>query len=219
MTEIEAESGGADSLEHSESLRLEPMSFVSGGLGKWSMDLYVGDRIAAGDIDLLRAHGITSVLNCSVNLDVNYVGEPLPGHPGGKVLCYGFAPVRVAKVGMIDGPGNPAGLLLAACHTLDGLLNQDSPTTPNHPPHQPGHVLVHCRAGLSRSITVAALYLHGRFPERWPSFEDALEEVRVRRGLRREDFANSPTTWMLDLARQLLDQVGDNGRGLFGDSA
>jgi hypothetical protein len=191
------------------------MDRVAGGLGKWSVDLYVGDKVAAGDLAGLRAQGITSVLNCSVNLDVNYVGEPLPGHPGGAVLLYGFAPVRVAKVGMIDGPGNHPSLLLAACHALEGLLHQDSPTTANHPPHRPGHVLVHCRAGLSRSVTVAALYLHGKHPDRWPSFQAALDEIRVRRGLGPETFADSPTRWMLDLARRLLDQLQESGQPLF----
>lgn len=165
--DVDSNSGPAGGV----SSGLAPMDKVAEDLGKWSVDLYVGDKVAAVSMGQLRAHGITSILNCSVNQDVNYVGEALPGHPGGEVLRYGFSPVRVAKVGMIDGPGNHPSLLLAACHALEGLLHQDSPTTANHPPHQPSHVLVHCRARLSRSITVAALYLHGKFPDRWPSFD------------------------------------------------
>ncbi len=117
-----------------EDYGLDPMSFIAGGVGQRSVDLYVGDKIAAGDIDLLRAHDITSVLNTSVNLDINYVGEPIDDHPGGKILIFGHAQIRSAKVGLIDGPGNLPSLLLAACHTVEGLLHQDSPKKASYPP-------------------------------------------------------------------------------------
>ena len=35
---------------------LDPLSHVAEGLGKCAVDLYVGDKVAAGDIDLLRPH-------------------------------------------------------------------------------------------------------------------------------------------------------------------
>ena len=193
------------------SRSLDPMNKVAIGLGGWSADLYVGDMFAASDMGALQAHGITSVLNCAVNVDVNYVSQALDRHPGGTALMFGFSSVRVAKVGMIDGPGNHPSLLLAACHALEGLFHQDSPSAPNHPPHQPGNVLVHCRAGMSRAVTVSALYLHGKFADRWPTFGAALDHVRAKRGLHRDEFANSPTPWMLDLAREVLNEFEEQG--------
>ena len=198
-----------------EDYGLDPMSFVAGGLGKRSVDLYIGDKIAAGDIDLLRAHDITSVLNTAVNLDINYVGEPIDSHPGGKVLMFGHSPIRMAKVGMIDGPGNLPSLLLAACHTVEGLLHQDSPTKASYPPHEPGNLLIHCRAGRSRSVIVAALYLHGKYPEKWPSFEQTLDYVREQRGMAPEEYERVPTPAMMELAYAILEEVRVSGRPLF----
>ncbi len=198
-----------------EDYGLDPISFIAGGLGKRSVDLYVGDKFGAGDIELLRAHDITSVLNTSVNLDINYVGEAIDSHPGGNVLIFGHAPIRVAKVGMIDGPGNLPSLLLAACHTVEGLLHQDSPTKASHPTHKPGNLLVHCRAGRSRSVIVAALYLHGKDPEKWPSFEQTLDYVREQRGMALEEWERAPTPAMMELAHSILEEVRISGRPLF----
>ncbi len=194
---------------------LTAMSFVAGGLGKRSVDLYIGDRVAAGDIGLLRAHGITMVLNTSVNLDINYVGEPIDDHPGGKILIFGHAQIRSAKVGLIDGPGNLPSLLLAACHTVEGLLHQDYPVKASYPPLKPGNLLVNCRAGRSRSVIVAALYLHGKYPEKWPSFEQTLDHVREQRGMPREDYEKVPTPAMMELAYAILEEVRISGRPLF----
>ena len=81
-----------------EDYGLDPMSFVTGGLGKRSVDLYIGDKIAAGDIDLLRAHDITSVLNTAVNLDINYVGEPIIPRPPRSTLMSDPSPFRSPPV-------------------------------------------------------------------------------------------------------------------------
>ena len=198
-----------------EDYGLEPMSFVTGGVGKRSVDLYIGDKIAAGDIDLLRAHGITSVLNTAVNVDFNYVNQQIDAHPGGNVLMFGHSPIRMAKVDMNDGPGNLPGRLLAAGHTVEGLLHQDSPKKASHPRHKPGNLLIHCRAGRSRSVIVAALYLHLKYPEKWPSFEQTLDFVRVQRAMPLEDYEKVPTPAMMELARTVLEEVRISGRPLF----
>jgi hypothetical protein len=198
-----------------EEYGLTPMSFVTGGVGKRSVDIYIGDKIAAGDIDLLRAHGITSVLNTAVNVDFNYVNQQIDAHPGGNVLMFGHSPIRMAKVGMIDGPGNLPSLLLAAVHTVEGLLHQDSPTKASHPRHKPGNLLIHCRAGRSRSVIVAVLYLHLKYPEKWPSFEQTLDFVREQRCMPLDDYEKVPTPAMMELARTILEEVRISGRPMF----
>ena len=78
-----------------------PLSLIADGLGPADdVKLYVGDQVAASSSRHLHELGITAVLNCAYELDVNYVAE----HAGGTVIgeetvSYGHAPLRVAKVG------------------------------------------------------------------------------------------------------------------------
>lgn len=181
-----------------------PLSPVAHKIGPARVTLYVGDQMAAADPELLVDHDITAVLNCAYDLDINYVGGIGARHAGTSAVPFGVAPFRVAKVGLIDGPGNPPSLLAAACHTLDGLLHQRPPTSPRDEPIAAGNVLVHCRAGLSRSVTVAALYLHLKHADRWPRFEDALDHVRLRRGFASTEYQFAPTSGMRALAAAIL---------------
>ena len=188
-----------------------PLSPVAHNIGPARVTLYVGDQMAAADPELLVDHGITAVLNCAYDLDINYVGGAGAMHAGTSAVPFGMAPFRVAKVGLIDGPGNPPALLAAACHALDGLLHQESPTSGRATPFVQGNVLVHCRAGLSRSVTVAALYLHLKHRDRWPVYEDALDQVRLRRGFASTEYSLAPTPGMRALATALLQ----SGQPLF----
>ena len=43
----------------------------------------------AGDLGLLAAHGITTVVNCAVNLDLNYATAPFPEAPDAYAI-YGI---------------------------------------------------------------------------------------------------------------------------------
>lgn len=192
------------------------LNLIAEDVGDHGAHLFVGDRYAASDVELLAEHGITAVLNCAYDLDVNYVAE----HAGGTIVgeetvSYGHAPLRVAKVGLIDGPGNPPALLEAACHMLEGMLHQALPGGPHYPEHERGNILVHCQAGMSRSVTVTALYLHHRHRDRWPDFEGAVDHVRQSRQFFPEEYEIAPTQGMRDLAATLHRQLKRDRRRLF----
>ena len=65
-----------------------------------------------------------------------------------------------------------------------------------------GNILVHCRGGRSRSLTVIALYLHLRQPERFSTLKNSIEHVRSCRGCGSEHPA--PGMWAL-AEKVLLD--------------
>ena len=49
---------------------------IADAIGPEGQHLYLGGDEAARDLSLLRAHGITAVVNCAINLDINYVCDP-----------------------------------------------------------------------------------------------------------------------------------------------
>ena len=156
--------------------------------GRKSM-IYVGNQTAACDPEMLLALDITSTLNVSVNIIVPALQ-----------LADGTN-VRRANVGLIDGNGNPASYLAAAVLTLHGLLNQASPGKPHYPAHRYGNILVNCRGGRSRSVTVVALYMHLTDPDQWPTLYAAIDHVRELRG----NAAHYPLEPMIDMAERLIE--------------
>lgn len=150
--------------------------------------LFVGNLAGAGDAGALMAAGITSSLNVSLNIDAAPLQLPDGSH------------MRRAKVGLIDGAGNSPAHLAAAVLALEGLVTQPSPGKPNYPDHRAGHVLVHCRGGRSRSVTVLALYLHLRAAGTFPSFASAVAHIRKARG----NSDTYPLPPMLALADEVL---------------
>jgi hypothetical protein len=192
-----------------------PITLVADCLAGRGVKLYVGDQIAASDDEMLRRLGITFVLNTAVNLDINYVDQTLDIEKDGRLRSFGFAPIRSAKVGLIDGEGNHPTLLLAACQVLDGMLHQYVPDKPkSYPMREMGNILVHCRGGRSRSVTVAALYLSKTFPGRWPTFDAAVDHIRKVRGLRPDEFEKAPSKGLRDSARQALAMI-ESGKWAF----
>lgn len=151
--------------------------------------LYVGNQTAACDAQTLLALGITSTLNVSVNIIVPALQ-----------LADGIH-VRRANVGLIDGDGNPASYLAAAVLTLHGLLNQASPGKSHYPAHRYGNVLVNCRGGRSRSVTVLALYMHLTAPDQWPTLRSAIDHIRDLRG----NAAHYPLDPMIAMAERLIE--------------
>lgn len=158
--------------------------------------LFIGNAVAANDAQLLLRNGVTSTMNLAVNIEL----PPLALGDG--------TVVRRTHIGLIDGAGNAPQHVLGAVLVLQGILNQQSPGKAHYPPHRAGNVLVHCRGGRSRSASVIALYLHLDWPQRFPTFNDALSHVRSCRGLDE----TQPQAAMLDLCRQALGKLN---RGIF----
>jgi len=193
---------------------LEPITHLADGIGVDKVSLFVGDQIGASDDKLLRHYNIINVLNCAVNCDINYVDETLDLTPNGANRMFGFAPVRTAKIGMIDGDGNDPMLMFAAVHMLHGMLHQTFPEKKSYPLKQPGNVLVHCRGGRSRSVVVAALYLNHMFPGRWLSLDNLIDEIRHKRGIPQEEFDRVPTAGILRNAAE-VHAMFQAGKALF----
>jgi myo-inositol-1(or 4)-monophosphatase len=194
---------------------LEPLTHLADGIGVDKVSLFIGDQIAASDDKLLRQHRIINVLNCAVNCDINYVDKTLDLTPGGINRVYGYAPIRTAKIGMIDGDGNDPILMFAAVHMLHGMLHQTFPEKKSYPVRQAGNILVHCRGGRSRSVAVAALYLHYMFPQQWPSLENLIDEIRHKRGIPQKEFDRVPTPGILHNTVQVYAML-QSGKALFG---
>lgn len=176
-----------------------PLSLIETGLPGYGADLYVGGMEAAGDLDLLAARNITTVVNCAVNLDLNYA-EPLPEY--GADVIFGRGAVRYYKIGLVDGHGNPATMMLAGFYILRGAMSQEMPDRPSYQHGKPGNVLVNCRAGRSRSVALAALFLRVEMPDRFPSLDAALQHVRIRRDLRPDEWFETPKPMLIEAARE-----------------
>ncbi len=198
-----------------DNAALEPLTHLADGIGVDNVSLFIGDQIGASDDKLLRQHKIINVLNCAVNCDINYVDETLDLTPGGTNRVFGYAPIRTAKIGMIDGDGNDPILMFAAVHMLHGMLHQNFPEKKSYPVRQPGNILVHCRGGRSRSVAVAALYLHHMFPQQWPSLEDLIDEIRHKRGIPQNEFDRVSTSGILHNTVQVYAMF-QSGKALFG---
>lgn len=186
------------------AIPLASLSLIARGLDPHGADLFIGGTAAARDGGLLRRHGIATVVNCAINVDVNYVATTGEGREDGESngLCRaGMAPFRVYKLGLVDGD-NPAGMMLGGYCILYGALRQTMPEKESYPPQVQGNVLVHCREGRSRSVALVALYLHLRDPSRFPELEDAIAVVREKRGLPPEEWFEAPNPQLIDAAAE-----------------
>ena len=183
---------------------LPPLSLIARGLDPYGAEIFIGGTAAARDTGLLRRHGITTVVNCAVNADVNYVAVRDEGDGGGETdaLCRsGLAPLRVYKLGLVDGE-NPRGMMLGGYCILHGALHQTMPERESYPRQEQGNVLVHCREGRSRSVAMVALYLHLQDPARFPELDDAIALVREKRGLPPEEWFETPKPELIDAAAE-----------------
>lgn len=155
---------------------------VSGNLDFVTDRIAIGSDASAMEVGALLDSGIEAVLN--VANDVFY------NRPTAKIL-YGSAR-------LIDGPGNHVYDLTRAAMILSSLLQA-----------REGNVLVHCRAGVSRSPIVVATYLV-MFDNDWPhrSIDKTLSDLSQRRGL------IDPRSAMITLAEAAVL----NGEGKIGDA-
>lgn len=161
--------------------------------GPHNLGLFIGNKAAANDGILLQEANITSTMNIAVNLYL-----PPLDLPNGTAI-------RRTHIGLIDGHGNHASHLAAAVLALHGILDQDSPGKPHYPPHKRGHILVNCRGGRSRSLSVLALYLYWAHPDQFFSLEAAMQHIRQLRGLSNE----FPLPGMIKLAHQAYNLLPD----------
>ena len=180
------------------------ISLITRGLGPHDASLFIGGSDGASDLGLLRRHGITTVVNCAVNLDINYVqGEP----ESEDVRASGYGDIRYYKVGLIDGEGSPDTMMLGAYYILDGALRQTMPKRHTYPFADGGNILVNCRSGRSRSVSLVALYIHRQQRELFPTMDDAIAHIREHRELRPDEWFETPKPTLLAAAKRASDWI------------
>lgn len=168
------------------------------------IDLYIGNKQAASDLELLQAHNIGTVFNCAVNLDINLVTTV---DPLSTALPFGWSPVRYYKLGIVDGPGNPHPMMLAGYYQLRSIIDQELPKKESYPWTETGNILINCRGGRSRSVTLTALLLHLDEPEMYPTIDAAVSHIREARQLIKEEWPAAPKQVLVDAAYWAAEQV------------
>lgn len=182
----------------------EPLSLIVEDLLGLGVNLYVGGSTGATDLALLEKHQIKTVINCAVNLDIDYVKYPALGDIN-RLLRHGAGAVRYYKLGLIDGPGNTREQVYAGYQMLRAALLQHMPDKPSYRNQQRGNVLVHCRGGRSRSVIVVALFLHLEYPGLYPKLDDAIATVRDKRKLHPNEWFEAPKPELIALAEHAID--------------
>ncbi len=179
------------------------ISLIEENVTPYGVSLYIAGSKGASNLDLLREHGITTVVNCAVNLDFNFVrDEDDQREPGENAVPNGAGAVRYYKLGLVDGHGNPETMMLAGYYLLRSALNQELPERASYPRRERGNVLVNCRGGRSRSVALAGLFLHQNMPDKYPTLDDALQHVRVQRQLRPDEWIEAPKPMLVNAALQ-----------------
>lgn len=180
-----------------------PISLIESDLPGWGVDLYIGGSTGAADMALLAEHNIKVVINCAVNLDIDLVSDPEREAPD-HLNQHGAGPVRYYKLGMIDGDGNPEALILAGYHLMRSSLSQVLPVKASYKVREKGNILVNCRGGRSRSVTIVALFLHLEYPERYPTLDDAIAMIRDKRQLHPDEWFEAPKPQLIKLAERAV---------------
>lgn len=175
------------------------ISLIAEDLGPDRVSMFISGTEGARDIASLKELGITTVVNCALNLEINYADRFTHEPEAGKAAA-GFGPIKTYKVGLIDGPGNPIDMLLGAYFILEGCLDQTLPERASYPNRDRGNVLVHCRGGRSRSVALVALFLHVQKPDLYPELADAISHVRVARELHPDEWFETPKQPLIDAA-------------------
>ena len=182
------------------------ISLIAEGLPPHGAKLYIGDTEGARDLGLLRSLGISTVVNCAVNLDINYVTEP--DYAATATQCAaGPGAIRYHKLGLVDGAGNPELMLLAGYYLLSGAIHQEFPERASYPRRERGNILVHCRGGRSRSVAVVALFLHIERPDAYPTIESAIAHVRRHRELQPDEWFETPKPVLVAAARRAAEWI------------
>lgn len=183
-----------------------PLSLIEPELPPFGVKLYIGGREAVSNLELLRSHGIGTVVNCAVNLDLNLVQEPDPEVAAGS-LDWGPGALRYYKLGLVDGPGNAETMMIAGYYLVRGALSQVLPEKPSYRLPERGNILVNCRGGRSRSVALVALLLHHLLPAHYPDLDAALAHVREKRELRPDEWDTAPKPMLVEAARKASDWI------------
>jgi hypothetical protein len=179
-----------------------PMSLIVDDLPPFGIKLFVGDANAASDRALLESNDIAIVVNCAVNLEIDYAAGV-----DGSEIASPHGPIRNYKLGLIDDAGNPDTMLLAGYYLLDGALHQQLPDRSTYPHRRRGNVLLHCRGGRSRSVILAALYIHIQMPDRFATLEAAIDHLRVMRELHPNEWMETPKPMLTEAARHAASWI------------
>ncbi|HTN62824.1 MAG TPA: dual specificity protein phosphatase [Devosia sp.] len=182
------------------------ISSIYENLQPYGVDIFIGGMEGARDLALLAELGITTVVNCAVNLDLNYVVNPLEAATDHQV-AYGPAAIRYYKIGLVDGDGNPETMMLAGYYLLRGALEQVLPERASYPLRERGNVLINCRGGRSRSVVLTGLLLHQIAPQEFPTLDAALDHVRTKRELRPDEWHEAPKPMLVAAARKASDWI------------
>ena len=182
------------------------ISSIYENLQPYGVNIFIGGMEGARDLKLLGELGITTVVNCAVNLDLNYVVTPLAPATETQV-AYGPAAIRYYKIGLVDGDGNPETMMLAGYYLLRGALEQVLPERASYPLRERGNVLINCRGGRSRSVVLTGLLLHQLAPDEFPTIDAALDHVRTKRELRRDEWHEAPKPMLVAAARKASDWI------------
>lgn len=182
------------------------ISLIASGIGPHKSDLYIGGSDGARDLELLKHHGISVVVNCAINLDINWVRER-EADDGGDLRPSGYADIRYYKLGLIDGEGSPDTMMLGAYYILDGALRQAMPKRETYPFADGGNVLINCRGGRSRSVSLVALFLHKQQPELFPTLDAAVAHIREYRELRPDEWFETPKPMLYEAARRASEWI------------
>jgi myo-inositol-1(or 4)-monophosphatase len=103
---------------------------------------------------------------------------------------------------MIDGPGNPESMVLAGYHLMRSALDQVLPEKASYKVREKGNILVNCRGGRSRSVTIVALFLHLEYPDRYPTLDSAIAHIREKRELHPDEWYETPKPALIHLAER-----------------
>jgi myo-inositol-1(or 4)-monophosphatase len=90
------------------------------------VNIYIGDAKGVSDTAQLAEHDIGIVINCAINLDIDWVTMPEPGIAAHH-LSHGSGPVRYYKLGLVDGDGNAPEMLHAGYQLMRSALLQQIP--------------------------------------------------------------------------------------------
>ncbi|MCG8709376.1 inositol monophosphatase [Brenneria sp. 4F2] len=180
------------------------ISLIESDFPGWGMDIYIGGSSGATDLALLEQHGIKTVINCAVNLDIDWVSLP-EANIGAHLLNHGVGPIRYYKLGLVDGAGNAPAMLHAGYHLMRSALLQQIPDKPSYRNPEAGNVLVNCRGGRSRSVALVAVFMHLECPQRYPTLASAIAHIRDKRRLHPDEWHETPKPTLIALAQQAID--------------